>query len=321
MNLPCAVTRDLLPLYAEDLVEQETEELIAQHLTDCPACRKKLSELKTGTGTPVETAKPLKSLKQQIRKRRWYAALIAALCVFVGVYAYFYRAVSMKIVPWQEGLIEVVRVEKVNHAEEGSAGEVSPEADEAVPMPTSAPVDKPYAGEMLVLNVRSFINGFQEQTILEDDGTTTVIMQGISTNQDPRQQVRSYYEMTYYPVPDRLIYGYEQPQILLWGAPQNGGAEVLPRLALAYYLIIAAACAVLFGLSWGIFRKWRYSGVLRQLFFTPVAYILSHLLLKGVSTTSFFMERDFISILLVAAALYVLLSLAYQMFLLRRRAE
>ena len=32
MKLPCAVTRDLLPLYAENMVEQETKVLIEEHL-------------------------------------------------------------------------------------------------------------------------------------------------------------------------------------------------------------------------------------------------------------------------------------------------
>ena len=41
MKLPCAVTRDLLPLYAEELVEQETQALIEEHLTGCSACRGK----------------------------------------------------------------------------------------------------------------------------------------------------------------------------------------------------------------------------------------------------------------------------------------
>lgn len=63
MKLPCAVTRDLLPLYAEELVEQETQALIEEHLTGCSACRAKLSELKTETSAPIETAKPLQSLK------------------------------------------------------------------------------------------------------------------------------------------------------------------------------------------------------------------------------------------------------------------
>ena len=99
----------------------------------------------------------------------------------------------------------------------------------------------------------------------------------------------------------------------------DGGTEVLPRLALGYYLLIAAALAGLFGLLWGIFRKWDYSWILRQLFFALVSYILSHLLLKGIRTTSHFMEHDFLSILLMALAVYALLSIAWQIFLNRKK--
>ena len=101
----------------------------------------------------------------------------------------------------------------------------------------------------------------------------------------------------------------------------NGGTEILPRLALSYYLIIAAALAVLCGLVWVIIRKRSYSWILRQLFFAPVSYILSHLLLKGLHAASFFMERDMISILILAMALYTLLSFVWQAFLLRKKEQ
>ena len=321
MKLPCAVTRDLLPLYAEKMVEQETKELIEQHLTDCQACREKFSELNTDTGAPVETVKPLQSLKKQIRKRRWYAAAIAALCVFIAVFTYFYHENDMRQVPWEDGLIEVARVETINSADEDSSGSHYPEANAAAPKPTAAPTSDAYTGEALILNVSSFINGFQEHVFVDDDGTTTVIVQAISANHGSNHQAQGYYELTYYPIPDRLIYGFEQPQKLLWGPPMNGGTEILPRLALSYYLIIAAALAVLCGLVWVIIRKRSYSWILRQLFFAPVSYILSHLLLKGLHAASFFMERDMISILILAMALYTLLSFVWQAFLLRKKEQ
>ena len=81
MKLPCAVTRDLLPLYAEELVEQETRTLIEEHLTGCSACRAKLSELKTETSAPIETAKPLQSLKKQLQKRCHRCALRFYRCL------------------------------------------------------------------------------------------------------------------------------------------------------------------------------------------------------------------------------------------------
>ena len=155
--------------------------------------------------------------------------------------------------------------------------------------------------------------------MVDDDGTHTLFIQAISTNQHSDNLAQSYYESTIFPVPDRLIYGLQQPQTLLWGTPMEGGLEILPRLALAYYLLIAFVAAGVCGLIWGILRNWKNSWIVRQLFFAPISYILSHLLLKGMKTTSFFMERDFLSILLVALAIYVLFTIAWQVFLTRKK--
>ena len=79
MKLPCAVTRDLLPLYAENMVEQETKALIEEHLNECADCREKLSAMNAPPEKPVDTVRPLQNLKKQIRKKRLYAAALAAL--------------------------------------------------------------------------------------------------------------------------------------------------------------------------------------------------------------------------------------------------
>ena len=316
MKLPCAVTRDLLTLYAENMVEQETKLLIEEHLDECADCRKKLDEMNASPEIPVDTIKPLRDLKKQIRMRRLYAAALAALCVFVGVFTYFFRTTDIQTIPWQDGLVEVVGI-KTDHPDDG-ADESAAEDESMTPSPTAEPFTVWHGDEGLVLNVNGIVNGFQQHAVIDDDGTQTMVIQALSTKPSSGDLARSYYETTLYPVPDRLIYGLQQPQKLLWGTPMNGGVEILPRLALGYYLIVAAVCAVLCGLAWWIFRKWRYSWVLRQLLFASAAYILSHLLLKGISTTSFFMDRDFISILLMTAALYALLSLAWRAFQQRR---
>ena len=89
MKLPCAVVRDLLPLYAEKLAEEETQRLVDEHLEDCAECRRRLAEMDTGAAPRVESAKPLIALKKEINRRRRFAAMLAALCVFVAVYTWF----------------------------------------------------------------------------------------------------------------------------------------------------------------------------------------------------------------------------------------
>lgn len=306
MKLPCAVTRDLLPLYAEKMVEPETGALIDQHIKDCPACRKKLSELNTDTGAPVETAQPLQSLKRQIRQRRWYAAAIAALCVFIAVFTCFYHENKMRLVPWEEGLIEVKGIEARPWQEVYG--------EDAVPAEP-----KEDTVNVLVLRADSRINGTHETVFRDEDGTSTLILQGWTSQSG--SVTREYIEMTFCPVPDRLIYEDGNEQRLLWGDTLNGGVETLPRLALGYYVILAAGLALVSGIVWLFLRGKEKSWIVRQVFFAPLSYLAAPLLIKGFRTESFFMERDFIGILLLTVALYALLSLAWQAFLQRKKEQ
>ena len=319
MKLPCAVTRDLLPLYAENMVEQETRVLVEEHLDECADCRAKLSEMNVPAENPVDTVKPLQNLKKQIRLKRIYAAALAALIVFVGVYAYFFRITALQTIPWQDGLIEVVGVKSIQSEDEYvNEGDIGI-GKSVTPVPTAMPYSERHTDEGLILNVNAIVNGFEEHFLIDDDGTQTLIIQAISSSQKSDHLDSLYYESTLFPVPDRLIYGFQQPQTLLWGKPMNGSVEILPRLALSAYLLFSLAAAIVCGLIWLILRKNKHSWIPRQLFFAPAAYALSHILLKGDQTTSFFLDRDFISIMLVAVAIYTSLSIAWQMFLQHRK--
>lgn len=295
MKLPCAVTRDLLPLYVENMVEQETKVLVKEHLDECDACREKLSEMSVSSENPIDTARPLQNLKKQIQIKRLYAAALAALFVFIGVFTYFFRETAIQTIPWQDGLVEVVGIE-------------------------SYPPDIENTDEALVLNLNSIVNGINEHYVVEDDGTKTLIIQALSTNHHFSNLAQSYYEYSIFPVPDRVIYGLQQPQQLLWGLPMNGATEILPRLALTYYILIAVVAAGVCGLIWALVRKRKYSWILRQFFFVPSSYILSHLLLKGIRTTSFDMEHDLFSVFLVALAIYALFTIAWQVFFTQRKS-
>ena len=158
MKLPCAVTRDLLPLYAENMVEQETKVLIEEHLNECDDCKKKLSEMNVPAENPIDTAKPLQNLKKQLRKKRLYAAALAALIVFVGVYTYFFRTMAVQLLPWQDGLIEIIGV-KTYQPEDVVVDERDTETSESVtPSPTTAPYTAKHPDEGLVLKVNSIVN-------------------------------------------------------------------------------------------------------------------------------------------------------------------
>ena len=39
MKNECSIVCDLLPLYAEDMVSEDTAEFVKEHLGNCPTCR------------------------------------------------------------------------------------------------------------------------------------------------------------------------------------------------------------------------------------------------------------------------------------------
>ena len=305
MQLPCYVVRDLLPLYAEKLTEEETTKLVETHLENCPQCRAHLAQIDTNPQDHVASAKPMEALKKEIRRRRIYAAAIAALIVFIVTYTVFYHESAWRVVPWEEGLVQVTGVEErlystVYAHEETLEGEREGKV------------------EALILQVDSRVNGIHEQVFTEEDGTQTTILQG-STNNHRSNFVREYSEMAICPVPDRLIYDGGEEQKLLWGEALPGGVRMLPRLALSYYGILAALLAAFSGILWLMFRRQEKSWVARQVFFAPISYLAAHVLIKGGRSASEFLEHDLTAILLLAAAIYALLTLLWQVFLRRRK--
>lgn len=95
MKLNCAIVKDLLPLYADDLCSDETTEAVRAHLAECDDCRRAY-EAGTVAVTPAETAdetpvKPFRKVRRVITKR---VAIIAACvtlvaAISIGTYAHY----------------------------------------------------------------------------------------------------------------------------------------------------------------------------------------------------------------------------------------
>ena len=45
MKRECSLIRDLLPLYAEHMISEESVKIIEEHLEQCPSCKKVWEEL------------------------------------------------------------------------------------------------------------------------------------------------------------------------------------------------------------------------------------------------------------------------------------
>lgn len=92
MKTECSVVRDLLPLYAENMVSVETAQYVSEHLKACNECKAELAKLKDGVEfTPVDTSSVtssddigrLKKVMKRMDLRSYYLALVILLYFLV----------------------------------------------------------------------------------------------------------------------------------------------------------------------------------------------------------------------------------------------
>lgn len=94
MKTECSIVRDLLPLYAEDMVSEETAQYVSGHIKSCPECKSELDSLKEGAvfmtnenePTPkVEEAKPFKKIMKRMNRQFYMLAYsLVIFFIFLG---------------------------------------------------------------------------------------------------------------------------------------------------------------------------------------------------------------------------------------------
>ena len=72
MRNECSIVRDLMPLYVEGLVSEETEDFIREHLSSCESCRNELESMKSGVVVEENMAETadLKIVKRKLMLSR-----------------------------------------------------------------------------------------------------------------------------------------------------------------------------------------------------------------------------------------------------------
>ena len=82
MDISCDIIRDLLPLYAEDMVSQASQKLVDNHLCGCDECSRQLGILKKAAEIPIDVeTKSLQRIEKTIRRRRVLAVLTIMMFV------------------------------------------------------------------------------------------------------------------------------------------------------------------------------------------------------------------------------------------------
>jgi hypothetical protein len=279
-QVSCDVIQDLIPLYVEDMLSEDSKILVETHLDECEECREYLNELQEITSIPLEAdVKPLRNIQATLQKKKWQAIILAALItLLIGTLTVVFMT-APDYLPYSE---EVVTVSET-------------------------------ADELVLVDFNDDVAGYNLDSSLNENGTGTVYhlttwtstwrkLEGreeigpivLNPNQEPVEAV--YYYQTNGEA-DQLIYGEEQHP--------SGGMITLPRLSLTYFsglaLIVLLMCI---GIMFVVRSNKIHFERMVKITGLPIAYLLAQFIVTGWNTTTYSMVRDFTAILLVCTLLY-----------------
>ena len=339
MNKDCSIVQDLLPLYAENMLREETKEYVDGHLAQCEACRTELAALKTEDVTPASvSAQPLRDLKRQLQRKRFTAVLLAVALALTLATAGFAYLTAPQYLPYDEtewmitrspraladgsimadGLTDLSGIESisVNLLTPVSGTEVTstqePDSGRTVYFITAwrTPLDT-WRGAFDKTGDTPNARSANDRTQREADA-----LQGALGKVESARTLFTLDTANCAAVCYSQNNG--QDDVLLCGS-MNGGVISLPRLALGYYVLLSFTLLITLSIAFFLCRGKKAGKVLGHLAPIPACYLLGHLLVKGFATTSYQMQRDFSLIVLTAALLYAAALLAGT--LLRQRRD
>lgn len=280
MNIPCAIIQDLLPLYTEDLLSDESKGAVEEHLHQCTLCQTELQALKSATPLPEDRSTvPLQKIRQRIQAGKMKTGLLYAAIAMLFALLLMLRLTAPRYLEYSPSQLRLVETE----------GKVMAVLGEEV---TGYELSQGPGGEYTV----TLWNSFWDQRVLHRQAGEVLL--------NPHgEKVEAVYYSSASGFPDRMIYG----------QPLNGeeGRITLPRLALNYYLLLAVGLLLVLG-AMALVRR-RSSGW-RRLALVPLAYILSHYLVLGGSSSTYAILRDLSGIFMVMIPVYGILWMINQRF-------
>ena len=298
MDKTCSIVQDLLPLYEEDMLREETKEFMDGHLAQCAACRAELDALKADVKPAPVSAQPLRDLKRQLRRKKLTAVLLAVTLALTLATAGFAYLTAPQYLPYNA-------------------------ADWSVHEP-DASLDTVLNGEEhICIEPLTPVSGTEVESVIDpDSGETVYIISAWRTLLDKwlgkLDTVNGNGDnlILLDTTNCRVVYYAQnngQANMVLYGE-RSGGVISLPRLVLGYYVLLSLALLITLGIAFFVCRRKKTGKALGYLALIPASYLAGHLLVKGFTTTSYQMQRDFSLIILAAALIYAAVMLAINLW-------
>ena len=310
MDKTCSIVQDLLPLYEEDMLREETKEFVDGHLAQCAACRAELDALKADVTPAPVSAQPLRDLKRQLRRKKLTAVLLASETEWS-----ISRSPSALADDGSaaDGLSDLSGAESISVSllVPVSGAEVTntqdPNSGKTIYFITAwrTPLDT-WRGAFDKTGGAPNTHSANDRTQREADALQGVLAKAESARTLFTLDAANCAAVCY-------SQNNGQDDVLLCGS-MNGGIISLPRLALGYYVLLSLALLITLGIAFFVCRRKKTGKALGYLALIPASYLAGHLLVKGFTTTSYQMQRDFSLIILAAALIYAAVLLAINLW-------
>lgn len=303
MKNECSIVCDLLPLYAEDMVSEDTAEFVKEHLGNCPSCRAELEKLRkpvqpvAAQHVPDIDAEPLKRLKKALLMEKVQAILCTAAVLLALMLSGLSFLTAPEYFAYSQELVTVT---------EGANGEAtisfSSEITNYKLQRIADPADKQTVYHLEVWTCawdRMFSKpGAQDVTVKPENGHELLIYFTQFINQSSSNSAV-------------CIYGEIEPD--------SGGWMALPGLSMGYWLAINIVLLVILGVIWlNLRKKEKPRRLVERLILIPIAYMLGHLCVLGFHTLSYSEWRDAQMILAIGILFYCAMLLALSIFYSRK---
>ena len=85
-EIKCTIIQDVLPLYIDEVVSQDTKEMVDQHLQHCEKCQKEYETMKRELYIPAENKAPtINKINKKWRKKKVIISF-ASIFSFLSLY-------------------------------------------------------------------------------------------------------------------------------------------------------------------------------------------------------------------------------------------
>lgn len=279
----CKIIEDLLPLYVEDMVSEDTKIFIENHIENCDDCKEKLKSLKNEiSNEDLNEKAPLEFLNKEIEKDKKFTTMIRVSIVGIILVLFFHFMLTPKFYPFYDDLMDVNETENSFVIELNYPGRLSyesysnPNSDE---------------NEYIISAYKTRFDKFmpekeKEVLILEKPG----ILEYDQNDGTNAIDIKTKSEI-------KMV--------------------LLPKLAQNYYLFMAIIASIIVIIIGFIFRK--KIDKLIYLILVPISYVISHFLIyrfRGITHT---LPFDFLFTLGISIFVYLLLLGIFKKYILNKK--